>query len=125
MQLDFRRIGAFIVAVLTYVLISPYLGLLETLAVLGVSSALIFAFTTSGFNKSLYRALRPREHRDLLFHLIAPIAAFAVSDIATFVAFIGGVPETMAAVMGMLVFFAIMIWLSYKVFPNKVAPRMP
>ena len=125
MKLDFRRLGAFIAAVVVYVLLSPLLGLIGTLVVLGVSSALIVAFTTSGFNKSLYHALKPREHRELLFHFVSPFAAFAGSDMAKVVAFLGGAPHTVATVLGILVFFAIIIWLSYKVFPNKVAPRMP
>ena len=125
MQIDFRRLGVFIAALILYVLISPFLGLLGILAVLGVSSGLVVAFTTSGFNKSLYQAMRPRNHRELLFHFVSPFVAFAGSDVAKIIAFIGGVPHAMAAVLGILVFFAIIIWLSYKVYPDKVVPRMP
>ena len=125
MHFDFRRLVVLVAALAVYALLSPLLGLPGKLAVLVVSIALVGAFTTSGFNKFLHRAVQQREHRELLFYFVAPFAAFAAGDVFMFFASIGGVPSFIRVGFGILIFFAIITWLTFKIFPAKVAPRMP
>ena len=125
MQLDFRRLGAFVAAFIVYVLLSPVFGFLGTLVILGVSSALVGAFTSRSFNQFLAQNIKPRKHRELLFHFASPFVAFAASDVFKVGAYMGGVPYTMVTVLSIVVFFALIILLDYKVFTDKVSPRMP
>lgn len=65
-----------------------------------------------------------REHREMGFYFFGAFAAFAANDLIRVGAALIGMPMNFAGIMGILGFFALILWFSAIVFPRYVAPRL-